>query len=166
MKAIVPDQNPVLRQIASAVPIEDIGSAYLKTILKDMSESLASCDDGVALAAPQIGVPLRIFIVSKKLFKDGEGDAIFINPTITKLSKKKVILDEGCLSVRHIYGKTKRSDKATVQAYDEIGNRFNWNGAGLMAQIFQHEVDHLDGILFIDHATDLHEQEPINSSHD
>jgi peptide deformylase len=64
---------------------------------------------------------------------------------------------EGCLSVRYIYGTTKRSDKVTVKALDENGNEFMMAGSGLLAQIFQHEIDHLDGILFIDHGFDFEE---------
>lgn len=159
---IVQKNNPVLREKAKTVDLKDIGSERLNNILNQMSTALAGCDDGVALACPQIGISLRIFIVSKKLFTPDQGetekdvtDVVFINPVIIKQSKKKVVMDEGCLSVRNIYGQTKRSAKATVVAYDETGNKFSWSGSGLMAQIFQHEIDHLNGVLFIDHATDL-----------
>ncbi len=162
---IVQKENEVLRHIATPVAISDIGSDKLNKILADMSTALALCDDGVALACPQIGISLRIFVVSKKLFTPEKNetekdvtDVVFINPEITKMSKRKAEMDEGCLSVRHIYGKTKRSTKATVAAYDEFGNKFSWSGSGLMAQIFQHETDHLDGILFIDHATGLRDE--------
>ncbi len=70
------------------------------------------------------------------------------------------MLDEGCLSVRFLYGKIKRSEKATVTAYDETGKKFSYSGTGLMAQIFQHETDHLNGILFIDTAKDVEELTP------
>jgi peptide deformylase len=158
LKKIVQKDNPVLRMVASPVSFKKIGDPEIKKVLSDMSSALADQADGVALAAPQIGIPLRIFIVSKKLFQDGAGDAVFINPELIKVSKKKVAMEEGCLSVRSIYGQTKRAPKATVQAIDEAGRRFSWNGSDLMAQIFQHEIDHLDGILFIDHATNLREQ--------
>ncbi|OHA58118.1 MAG: peptide deformylase [Candidatus Vogelbacteria bacterium RIFOXYD1_FULL_44_32] len=166
MKEIVQQPEKVLRQLSAPVSLEEIGRPALTRIIRDMSEALAACEDGVAIAAPQIGISLRIFVVSKRLFQAGEGDAIFINPIITKLSKKRVVMEEGCLSVRWTYGKTKRADKVTVQAYDELGNRFTWNASDLMAQIFQHEIDHLDGILFIDHATNLHEQKIVSDKHD
>jgi peptide deformylase len=172
MKKIVQNGDPVLRQVAQPVPVEEIGSAKINRIIADMSEALASCDDGVAIAAPQIGVPLRIFVVSGQLFVEEEdqrkqkkqADLVFINPKITKRSKKQVTLDEGCLSVRWLYGKTKRSDKVTVEAYDEQGGKFSWSGSGLMAQIFQHETDHLDGVLFIDQARDIQEIKPDEES--
>src|SRR3990167_7584579 len=87
-------------------------------------------------------------------------DLVFINPEIIKLSKKKYWAPEGCLSVRWLYGKVFRADKATVRAYNENGERFTRGASGLLAQIFQHEIDHLNGILFIDTAKDLEELNP------
>lgn len=175
MIKIVQKENPVLRQIASEVPIGDIASPKIQKILRDMKDALHSQEDGVAIAAPQIGVALRIFIVSGKAFlyaeEDGNTagkdiplvlppDKVFINPEIIKLSKKRYVVPEGCLSVRWLYGKTVRSDKAKVSAYDEHGKPFTYGGSELIAQIFQHETDHLNGILFSDHATNLQEMPP------
>jgi peptide deformylase len=168
VKTILQKEEKVLRQIAKNVPNKDFGSLKLKKILKEMSEALASQDDGVAIAAPQIGYSLRIFLVAGKVFdkdfikgkdpKEIIKDKVFINPEITKLSKEREWMPEGCLSVRPIYGKTHRSKKASLIAYDENGNKFSHGGSGLLAQIFQHETDHLNGILFIDHAKDLREE--------
>lgn len=165
MLKIVQKGDPVLRQIAKPVDLKDIGSTELKNILTDMSKAMAKETDGVAIAAPQIGISLRIFLVSGKIYKKNDADPtpadkVFINPKFTKVSRKKVIRDEGCLSVRPWYGKTKRAEKATIEAYDENGKKFTASGSGLMAQIFQHETDHLNGILFDDHATDLKEMSP------
>lgn len=178
--AILQKDELVLRQRAREAPLSDIGSAKIKKLLKDMRTALLAQDDGVALAAPQIGHSLRIFIISKACLhrqaalklpaelekrkemntvelKKAVGYLIFINPVITKLSRDKAILDEGCLSVRPLYGKVRRAKKATVTAYDERGVKFTRGASGLLAQIFQHECDHLDGILFIDKATNLKE---------
>ena len=170
---IVQNGEPVLRKIAENVEITDITKPKIQKILKDMSEVLATQDDGVAIAAPQIAVPLRIFVVSQKveiILKGMEEapeaekakikDIVYINPEINKVSRKKQIMDEGCLSVRPLFGKVERAEKATVTAYDENGKKFTRGGSGLLAQIFQHEIDHLNGILFIDKATDLKEQPP------
>ena len=170
---IVQKGEPVLRKIAEKVSVADIKTEKIQKILKDMSLALELQDDGVAIAAPQIAIPLRIFVVSKKVEIMLKGleeapevekakikDVIYINPEINKLSKTKQILDEGCLSVRPIFGKVERSEKATVTAYDENGKKFTRGGSGLLAQIFQHEIDHLNGILFIDKATDLVEVLP------
>ncbi|MFA6000113.1 MAG: peptide deformylase, partial [Candidatus Paceibacterota bacterium] len=89
-------------------------------------------------------------------------DLVFINPKISKMSKDKEWLMEGCLSVRPLYGKTWRSKKATITAYDENGKKFVRGASGLLAQIFQHETDHLNGILFIDHAKEVREEQLPN----
>jgi peptide deformylase len=171
---IVQNGDPVLRQIATPVLPEQIGSAKLSKILREMSNALEACEDGVAIAAPQIGVGLRIFIVSHRAFQiekeeiDGESasdknvykDKIFINPEITKVSRKKILVPEGCLSVRWLYGNVQRHEKATVRAVDEYGKSFTYGASGLMAQIFQHETDHLNGTLFIDTAKDIEEVAP------
>ena len=77
------------------------------------------------------------------------------NPEILKTSKEKMVVEEGCLSVRWLYGRVKRSQKTMVRAYDESGKMFTMGGSGLLSQAFQHEIDHLDGVLFIDKATDI-----------
>lgn len=176
MVTIVQKEAPVLRVHAEPVNPKDFDSPRLKKILDDMKAALEKEEDGVAIAAPQIGVPLRIFVVSHRAFEFVENDLrgedlhdtevppqkktrskdmVFINPEITKLSRKKMWVPEGCLSVRWLYGETSRADKATVRAYDEHGKLFTRGGSGLMAQIFQHETDHLNGILFIDHARNV-----------
>ena len=165
MIEIVQKDDPVLRQQAQLVSLPELKSAKFKRILKDMSAALASQEDGVALAAPQIRVPLRLFIVSsrvllkggKKSSKKRPPDLVFINPTLVRVSKKKKIMDEGCLSIRPLYGNVKRSEKATIRAYDAKGQQVEYGASGLLAQIFQHEIDHLEGILFTDKTTDIFE---------
>jgi peptide deformylase len=168
MIKIVQDGHKALREIAKEVPVAQIQSVKIKKVIADMKEALASQGDGVAIAAPQIAETLRIFVVSGKVFDDNfirgkdleeklHPDLTFINPVITKISKDKKLLPEGCLSVRPLYGKVRRSTRATVEAYDENGKKFVMSGTGLLAHIFQHETDHLDGILFIDKAKDVHE---------
>ncbi len=159
MKPILTD-SPVLRAVAQPVPEKLFSTPELEATLRAMSKSLASREDGVALAAPQIGVSQRIFIVSGKIFSDEneqKPDQEFINPVIKKTSRKKSRIEEGCLSVPHLYGLVERAEKVTVVAYDRDGKKFEHSGSGLLAQIFQHETDHLDGVLFIDHATDIHD---------
>jgi peptide deformylase len=149
--------------MAQTVPLKDIGSAKLNKILADMKEALDAQEDGVAIAAPQIGVPLRIFLVAEETAKQIAKKAqmkeplplVYINPTISKRSKDKKLMEEGCLSVRYLYGKIRRSSKVSIEATDEKGEKFTRGASGLLAQIYQHETDHLDGILFIDNAKDL-----------
>ncbi len=165
MIEIVQDGHPALRIPASPVSPADIGTKKLAEILTRMKEALRSQSDGVAIAAPQIAVPLRIFVVAGFIFKKKKdieipADKVFINPEILSLSKEKEWLEEGCLSVRYLYGEVSRSKKAKVRAHDEHGKRFTVGASGLLAQIFQHETDHLDGKLFIDTARDIHEMSP------
>ena len=186
MKKILQEKgNIVLHSPTKEIPIKDITSPKIKKIIKEMSEALSSQDDGVALAGPQIGYPLSIFIVSGKIFdkdfikgkkaisEDTEDlktkkrkiripDMVYINPKISKLSKEKAWLPEGCLSNRWFYGNVYRSKKATVTAYDENGKKFTRGASGLLAQIFQHETDHLRGIIFTEKAKDLVEELPFS----
>ncbi len=170
MILIVQKGEPVLRLIAQTVPLEDIHSKKIQDIIKKMQKAITEQDDAVAIAAPQIGESLRIFIVSGKIFlkeypekeplEPLPPDLICINPHITKLSKEKKKVPEGCLSVRWLYGDVSRSTKAEIKAYDEHGKEFTRGGSGLLAQIFQHEADHLDGILFVDKAENIEDIPP------
>lgn len=168
MRTIVQKDDPVLRQTAQNVAKADMGGKKLRDIITQMSEALASQEDGVAIAAPQIGIPLRIFVVSGRMFQKNKEivppDRVFINPEITKVSKEKAWMEEGCLSVRWLYGEVSRFKKATVRAFDENGKQFTLGGSGLLAQIFQHETDHLDGTLFVDKARNVHEIHPTEES--
>lgn len=151
-------QNP-LRMISREIKKEEFNSVYLRDVVMSMKESLARESDGVAIAAPQIAIPLRLFVVALSSYEDTtkHKPLVFINPKIIKRSKKTAIMQEGCLSVRWVYGKTKRSVACTIEAYDEDGNKFSYGGQGLLAHIFQHETDHLDGVLFTDHGFDFEE---------
>ncbi len=166
MSRIVQKEDPVLRAKAKKVPNDLFGTPKLSKIVADMTQALDSQEDGAAIAAPQIGVSLQIFVISQKVFgaandRHGSHDPhfVFINPKLLKLSKKTAIMDEGCLSVRGVYGNVRRSSRATIQAYDEKGEVFTRGAGGLLAQVFQHETDHLNGILFIDKAEEMWEVE-------
>ncbi|MDE2116401.1 MAG: peptide deformylase [Patescibacteria group bacterium] len=170
MVTIVQKDDPILRRIAEPVAASMIGTPALRRMIRDMKEAIASQDDAVAIAAPQIGVSLRIFVVSGKVWdmlatqrESGapeSDDVVFINPEIVKLSKDKEKMEEGCLSVRYLYGKMMRAKKAKIRALNEKGQAFEIGGSGLLAQIFQHETDHLDGKLFIDEATEIEDIPP------
>ena len=179
---VIQKGDPVLRVYAQPVPAAAIGSAKLKRIIERMKRAITEQEDAVAIAAPQIGESLRIFVVSGKVFLPDYADidndelaqrqeaglippdAVFINPELVKLSRQKQTMLEGCLSVRWLYGNVQRAEKATVKALDEKGRPFTRGASGLLAQIFQHETDHLNGILFIDSATDLREEPPAENS--
>jgi peptide deformylase len=175
-KGIILDRDAkVLRQVAKPVGLTDIGSKELGDTIAKMKKALAAEEDGVAIAAPQIGASLRIFVVSKraleltrkkKAVSDSKEleDLVFINPEVVKVSKRKKKMEEGCLSVRWLYGEVERSEKITIAAYNEHGTRHTFGASGLLAQIFQHEIDHLDGILFIDKAKNVQDLPPSRVS--
>lgn len=160
MVTIIQTPDKILRKTAAVVPPTMIGTRELEAILKKMEDGLRSQDDAVAIAAPQIGASYRIFIVSSVALKEGTENRVFINPEFVRIGKTKKEVSEGCLSVRWKYGMVKRATTATVRAKNEKGNEFVMSGTGLLAQIFQHEIDHLDGILFIDKAKDIQDIPP------
>lgn len=176
MVSIVQKDSKGLRAVATPVLKKQFGTPELKKIVSDMKKALSSQKDGVAIAAPQIAVPLRIFVVSGRVFAMNEflkkkksgnkahepeappkkfPDRVFINPELLKASKQKEWMEEGCLSVRYLYGHVERSKKVRIKAYDEKGELFELGGSGLLSQVFQHELDHLEGVLFLDKAKDV-----------
>lgn len=179
MTEIVQIGDPVLRAIAAPVSKEQFGTPDLKRIVTGMAEALDKQKDGVAIAAPQVGVSLRIFLVRyDRLQVPPEGQAlppdlgVYINPVFVRSSRRREIMEEGCLSVRGTYGKTYRHERATVRAQDVDGAVFERGGGGVLAQAFQHETDHLNGILFVDHALETYDikkdgepEEPVAPSH-
>ncbi len=164
--AIVIKGAKILAHKAKEAPKELFGAAELKKMIARMSAAVRETEHGVAIAAPQIGIPYRIFVVRgfvlagkerKDPTADKEPDVAFINPKLTKLSRKKELMDEACLSVPGYHGNIKRSLRATVRAYDKNGKRFERGASSLLAQIFQHEYDHLEGILYVDKAEEVFE---------
>ncbi|OHA88350.1 MAG: peptide deformylase [Candidatus Zambryskibacteria bacterium RIFCSPHIGHO2_01_FULL_43_25] len=169
MVEIFQKEDKILRQKSKEVSLKDIKGTKIRKIVADMKEALDSQEDGVAIAAPQIGELLRIFVISGRVMNIIRGemkgkvpypDTVFINPKITKRSREKMLMEEGCLSARWLYGKVRRSKKVVLGAYDEEGNFFTKGASGLMAQIFQHETDHLEGILFLDSAIEVEDIPP------
>ncbi len=154
---------------AKEIPIADIKGANIQAIIiENLKKAIAENEEAVAVAAPQIGKSLRIFVVSEYVFspenkekkKNDYGYLVFINPKILKKSREQKVLTEGCLSTANIYGTIKRSEKIKVEAYDENGKKFIKSGSGLFAQVIQHEMDHLEGVLFTDKAIALKKYEP------
>ncbi len=133
--------DPILRQKAKKVEVIDDN---LNEILDEMIETMY-LGDGVGLAAPQVGLSLRMFVMDV-----GNGPRKIINPEILKYSEEKEIAEEGCLSLPDIFEDVERSVWIEVRFQDESGNWHEERLEGYEARVFQHEYDHLDGILFID----------------
>lgn len=137
--------NPVLK--AKAEPVEKINKQILK-ILDDMADTMYA-SDGVGLAAPQIGVSKRIIIVDI-----GEGLIELINPEIVS-AEGSVVDQEGCLSVAGFFGDVARAQKVVVQGLNRQGKRVKIKAIDFLARALQHEIDHLEGRLFVDLAVNL-----------
>jgi len=158
--------DPILRAKAKQVHRDEIGSKKITDVIKKMSTVLRTTDDGIGIAAPQIGASLRIFLASEEALAIDRGETenaekaekkdwtyyVFINPEMVKKSGKKIKATEGCLSIPKKYGTVPRSEKIRVRALDEHGKRFERGASGLFARLLQHELDHLEGILYIDKA--------------
>ena len=136
----------VLREKCTPVTEFDDG---LRILIQAMYETMEEAD-GIGLAAPQVGVDKRFFVVG---LPDGTKKE-FINPQITGTSVETSPYEEGCLSLPNVYHEVIRPSKVIVSAQDMNGNPFTLKASGLMARVIQHEYDHLDGVLFIDHLSD------------
>ncbi|MBO5714543.1 MAG: peptide deformylase [Clostridia bacterium] len=145
IRNIIQNGDPTLRR--KSFEVTDFGEKTIQ-LLDDMKDTLIKAN-GAGLAAPQVGVLRRIFIVS------AEGKYYeCINPQIVQQSGEQVG-EEGCLSVRGKYGTVTRPMKVTVKAQDRFGKPFTVKASGFLARAFCHENDHLDGVLYIDKATDI-----------
>lgn len=146
MEIVTGPKNKVLQ--AKSEIVKEITPEILG-LIKEMKEVLAKAENGVGLAAPQVGKNIRLFIAAEEIAK--EGRTVFINPKITQVSKKFVAEEEGCLSLPGEWHEMPRADKVTIKATDEKGEKFKIRVKGLLARLMLHEVDHLNGILFVDH---------------
>ena len=146
---IIPD--PLLRKVSE--PVNSINTE-IKNLMDDMLETMYAAP-GIGLAAVQIGVLKRIIVID--LSKDGEkkNPLFIINPEITFKSNELVSYEEGCLSIPNQFAEVKRPSSCKVNFLDYNGKKKEINADGLLATCIQHEVDHLDGILFIDHLSKL-----------
>ncbi len=139
-KEIVKYPSPVLRKKCEEVKDITLG---IKELGFDMVESMQE-KEGVGLAAPQVGETKRVIVVQ------AEKPLVFFNPKITKKTKKTEVAEEGCLSFPGLWLKIKRAKGIEVEALNQNGEKIKIAVEGFPARIFQHEIDHLDGILFID----------------
>jgi len=174
---IVREPDKVLRKKATNLAVHDITTPKIQRLLTEMKTTLAETPDGVGLAAPQVGESLRIFIVSEEAEEVDRAEKegwertsrahpeeknerpyekrawkyyVFINPVLKNSSRRKLAGPEGCLSVPGKFGEVSRHEKVSVEAHDEHGKKFRRNASRFFARVMQHELDHLEGTLFID----------------
>jgi len=146
---ILPD--PVLRQVSR--PLETVDSRVLK-LADDMLDTMYDAP-GIGLAAIQVGEPLRLLVIDVAKEEEGKKPQVFINPEIVASSDTRSTYEEGCLSIPGYYAEVERPADITVKYLDRDGKEQVLAAEGLLATCLQHEIDHLDGVLFIDHISRL-----------
>ena len=156
IRPIFETPDPVLRQISKPVEVFD---DELKTLIADMFDTMYHAP-GIGLAAVQVGVPIRLLVMDLQEPEEEDGDPVrdpkvFINPEILWSSEITVPYTEGCLSVPDQYAEVLRPDRIRVRWRDENGGTHEDELEGLLAVCLQHEMDHLEGVLFIDHLSKL-----------
>ena len=156
IRRIYETPDPVLRQISKPVETFD---RELKTLVADMFETMYEAP-GIGLAAVQVGVPIRLLVIDLQEPEEEGGEPVrdprvFINPEILWHSDTEVPYTEGCLSVPEQYAEVMRPDKIRARWRDEKGKSYEEEIEGLLAVCLQHEMDHLNGLLFIDHLSRL-----------
>lgn len=146
--------EPVLHQPTTAVDLKELPA--LQKFIDSMIETMHK-RNGIGIAANQVGQSWRMAVISHEAFEKGSehtADLVIINPTITKAPKTR-LLEEGCLSIPGIFGRVPRADRVRVKTYDRHGKKLDIKARGLLAHVLQHEIDHLDGIVFADKAERL-----------
>jgi peptide deformylase len=145
--------DPVLREKAAPVEAFD---AELATLVRDMFDTM-DAEDGAGLAAPQIGVSKRVLVVDTRR-EEGGGRFALVNPVLVESSRTEERGMEGCLSIPGVSEVVTRAAEVTVEGVDPDGNPLRVTGRGLLARALLHEIDHLNGVLFVDHLSPLKRQ--------
>jgi peptide deformylase len=150
---IITIPDPILRKKSKEISSKELTSKNFTRLVQSMAKTMIKTD-GVGLAAPQIGKNIRLAVINSK-----DGVICLINPKIVKKSWTKNLEQEGCLSIPGIFGQVNRHNKISLTYLDRKGKKIKLDATGLMARVMQHEIDHLDGILFIDKALSLEKAE-------
>ena len=151
LRPIITDGHPTLRKVAKKVDLKEIDDPLFQQLIDDMFETMYKAP-GVGLAAPQVNVSKRLFVMD--VHEDEHEPAVVINPKI-ELAEEEVELTEGCLSVPGMVGEITRFRRMAVSGLDRNGEKIRLEGEGLFAQCLQHEIDHLNGVLYIDRAKNI-----------
>jgi len=149
------EPNPILHKKGRDLTVTELGTPEIKKLIKNMVETMY-VKDGVGIAAPQVAQSLQLCVIAKKFSPLNKNeDLILVNPIWKKTSILKAWDVEGCLSIPEIYGEVKRYTKIKVQALNQFGEKIEFETTDFPARIVQHEVDHLNGVLFIEKARKL-----------
>ena len=151
IRPILTAPDPRLKAVSTDV--ETVDSA-IRTLIDDMAESMYAAE-GIGLAAVQIGVPKRVLVIDLDQKEGKKNPRAYINPKIIWASDEMAVFEEGCLSVPEIWDDVERPARIKCEYLDRDGNRQTLEADGLLATCLQHEIDHLNGVLFIDHLSKL-----------
>ena len=151
VKTILTEPNKLLRQVSE--PVESVGDSE-KQLMDDMLDTMYAAN-GIGLAAIQIGVPKRIIVMDISKEDKKKEPRYFVNPVIIKKDSLEATYEEGCLSVPNQFAEINRPSKCEVEYLDYNGEKKILNAEGILATCIQHEMDHLEGILFIDYLSKL-----------
>ena len=153
IRQIIEDGHPTLRKVAKKVRLEELGDPLFQQFIDDMFETMYAAP-GIGLAAPQVNVGKRVFVVDLDDDDDAHGPFVVINPKFT-VTEGEVESIEGCLSVPGKIGDLKRYERVVCTGIDRSGKKVEHEGTGLFGRCLQHEMDHLDGILYVDKAQNI-----------
>lgn len=159
LKKILRVPNPTLKKVSEEVLPEDFGKS--KQILYDMMHTMY-CNNGVGISAIQIGIPLRLVVMD--VSQNGDNPQFFINPKIINRSLEKTVTEEGCLSIPNFFYDIERPSECRVSYFDIDGNEVEKYFVGIEATCIQHEIDHLNGVVFIDYLSRLKRKLAVEKS--
>jgi len=151
MKIVKGEETKILRTVCAGVKKFDSG---LKRLVQGMKEAMFGAD-GLGIAAPQVGVDARVFLVVLGYKSKNSKVVAMVNPEIVEFSEEKTMHEEGCLSLPGVYGNVERAKSVKVRFMDVEGLRMEMNLEGLDARVVQHEMDHLNGVLFVDKVIEV-----------
>ena len=152
VRRIVAEPDPILRKVAKKVSDLELKMPLTQQLIDDMLETMHEAP-GIGLAAPQVGIGKRIIVVH---IGEDDGPYVVVNPVLDGF-EGEAVSTEGCLSIPGIVGDVKRAEKCVINGLDRKGRKFRLEADGLVARCFQHEVDHLDGVLITDKAENIRE---------
>ena len=155
VREIIQDGHPTLRKVAKKVDPKEINDPLFQQLIDDMFATMYAAP-GIGLAAPQVNISKRFFVMDTQ--DDEHEPAVVINPKI-ELAEEEVEMTEGCLSVPGYVGEIVRFNRVAVSGLDRFGKKIRLEGEGLLAQCLQHEIDHLNGVLYIDKAKNVRKPE-------
>jgi peptide deformylase len=153
IREIIQDGHPTLRKVAKKVDPEELNDPLFQQLLDDMFETMYHAP-GIGLAAPQINVPKRVFVVDLQDDEEVHGPLVVVNPKFT-LTEGEIESIEGCLSVKGMIGDLTRFEHVVCTGLDRYGKKIELDGTGLFGRCLQHEMDHLDGVLYVDKAKNI-----------